>query len=268
MSPSLLPSTGIHFEPGLWPDRPHDRRPHRRADLHADGSSMTNWQYHVLAAGQGGPLANGKLTFRVVPITSSASAPVYLREPPFPARPPPQLGTVRIPQDLTLFINAKTTTQAMLDNPVTLLSTHLTGLTVTSNTKDHGLHQADAPAVRRVEQQHECFLAAKNAHAASPNAQCPPTMEARTPGSRPRVHAVPVPAASLPRTAPPANEGGSGGALVIRVPASVRRPLRRHLITTPPRPDSTPQKVPGPYLAQTLRPPSAYCPVGGAEGLP
>jgi hypothetical protein len=124
-------STGIHFEPGLWMAVPPTSDP-------AEGTTfmrMASIPHGTTILAQGKAVtAAGKPTFPVVPIT-----PFFLGSDPgsgnrFPSQNAAQAGTVRIPQDLTPFIKAGTITQAMLDNPVSLLSTHLTGLNVTANT--------------------------------------------------------------------------------------------------------------------------------------
>src|SRR6185437_4698268 len=124
-------STGIHFEPGLWMAVPPTSDP-------AEGTTfmrMASIPHGTTILAQGKAVtAAGKPTFPVVPIT-----PFFLGSAPgsgnrFPSQNAAQAGTVRIPQDLTPFIKAGTITQAMLDNTVSLQSTHLTGLNVTANT--------------------------------------------------------------------------------------------------------------------------------------
>ncbi len=82
---------------------------------------------------------------------------------------------MRIPQDLTAFIKAGTITQAMLDNPVSLLSTHLTGLNVISNTAIT-VSTRPTPPLFGGGNNNMAFLMG-DAQAASPNAQAA-TMEA------------------------------------------------------------------------------------------
>ena len=124
-------STGIHFEPGLWMAVPATSDP-------AEGATfmrMASIPHGTTVLAQGKAVtANGKPTFPVVPITPFGIGSAPNSGSPFPSQTAAAAGTVRIPQDLTSFIKAGTITQAMLDNPVSLLSTHLTGLNVTSNT--------------------------------------------------------------------------------------------------------------------------------------
>src|SRR6202021_1339471 len=87
----------------------------------------------ILAQGKA-VTASGKPAFPVVPITPFSTGSAPDSGSPFPSQTATAAGTVRIPQDLTPFIKAGTITQAMLDNPVSLLSTHLAGLNVTSST--------------------------------------------------------------------------------------------------------------------------------------
>ncbi len=124
-------STGIHFEPGLWMAVPPTSDP-------AEGMTfmrMASIPHGTTILAQGKAVtAAGKPVFPVVPITPFSIGSDPRSGTPFPNQTAAAAGTVRIPQDLTPFIKAGTITQAMLDNPVSLLSTHLSGLNVTSNT--------------------------------------------------------------------------------------------------------------------------------------
>jgi hypothetical protein len=117
-------STGIHVEPGLWMAVPAITDPSEGATF-ARMASIPHGTT-LLAQGKATTIA-GKPTFPVVAITTSAPQP-------FPSQTATASGTARIPQDLTSFIKAGTITQAMLDNPASLLSTHITSLDITSTT--------------------------------------------------------------------------------------------------------------------------------------
>lgn len=201
-------STGIHFEPGLWMAVPATSDP-------AEGTTfmrMASIPHGTTVLAQGKAVtANGKPTFPVVPITPFAIGSAANSGSPFPSQTAAAAGTVRIPQDLTPFITAGTITQAMLNNPVSLLSTHLTGLTVTSNTAITVSTRPPLPLFGGGNN-NMAFLMG-DAHATSPNAQAA-TMEAtfwietveytiQVP-----VHALGLPPLTL------AAEGGSGGAPV------------------------------------------------------
>jgi len=124
-------STGIHFEPGLWMAVPPTTDP-------AEGPTfmrMASIPHGTTVLAQGKAVtASGKPAFPVVPITPFGTGNDPNSGTPFASQTAAAAGTVRIPQDLTAFIKAGTITQAMLDNPVSLLSTHLAGLNVTSST--------------------------------------------------------------------------------------------------------------------------------------
>jgi hypothetical protein len=164
----------------------------------------------VLAQGKA-VTASGKPTFPVVPITPFSIGSAPNSGSPFPSQTAAAAGTVRIPQDLTSFIAAGTITQALLNNPVSLLSTHLTGLNVTSNT---AITVSTRPALPLFGggNNNMAFLMG-DAQAAAPNAQAV-TMEA-TFWIETVEYTIQVPVHALGQ--PPltiAAEGGSGGAPV------------------------------------------------------
>jgi len=123
-------STGIHVEPGLWMAVPATTHP-------AEGTTFVRMASiphgtTLLAQGKATTIV-GKPTFPVLNIT-----PFFVGQPnalqPFPSQTATTGGTARIPQDLTSHIKAGTITQAMLDNPTSLLATHVAGLDVTATT--------------------------------------------------------------------------------------------------------------------------------------
>ena len=64
---------------------------------------------------------------------------------PFPSQKASSKDTARIPQDLTSFIAAGTITQAMMDDPNTLLRNHIASQTITSTTVIQVATDAVAP---------------------------------------------------------------------------------------------------------------------------
>ena len=201
-------NTGIHFEPGLWMAVPATSDP-------AEGTTfmrMASIPHGTTVLAQGkAATANGKPTFPVVPITPFSIGSAPNSGSPFPSQTAAAAGTVRIPQDLTPFITAGTITQAMLNNPVSLLSTHLTGLNVTSNTAIT-VSTRPTPPLFGGGNNNMAFLMG-DAHATSPNAQAA-TMEA-TFWIETVEYTIQVPVHALGQ--PPltiAAEGGSGGAPV------------------------------------------------------
>jgi hypothetical protein len=215
-------STGIHFEPGLWMAVPATTDP-------AEGTTfmrMASIPHGTTVLAQGKAVtASGKPTFPVVSITPFGIGAAPNSGAPFPSQTAAAAGTVRIPQDLTSFIAAGTITQAMLNNPVSLLSTHLTGLNVTSNTAITVSTRPPLPLFGGGNN-NMAFLTG-DAQAALPNAQAV-TMEA-TFWIETVEYTIQVPAHALGQ--PPltiAAEGGSGGAPVpeflINPPVAITAP--------------------------------------------
>jgi hypothetical protein len=215
-------STGIHFEPGLWMAVPATSDP-------AEGPSfirMASIPHGTTILAQGKAVtASGKPAFPVVPITPFSTGSAPGSGSPFPSQTAAAGGTVRIPQDLTPFIKAGTITQAMLDNPVSLLSTHLTGLNVTSNTAIT-VSTTPTPPLFGGGNNNMAFLMG-DAQATGPNAQAV-TMEA-TFWIETVEYTIQVPVHALGQ--PPltiAAEGGTGGAPVpeflVNPPAAITAP--------------------------------------------
>jgi hypothetical protein len=201
-------STGIHFEPGLWMAVPATGDP-------AEGMTfmrMASIPHGTTVLAQGKAVtAAGKPTFPVVGITPFGIGSAPDSGNPFPSQTAASAGTVRIPQDLTPFIKAGTITQAMLDNPVSLLGNHLAGLNVIANTAVT-VSTRPTPPLFGGGNNNMAFLMG-DAHTNAPNAQAA-TMEStfwietveytvRVP-----VHAPGQPPLTI------AAEGGSGGAPV------------------------------------------------------
>ena len=201
-------STGIHFEPGLWMAVPATSDPREGATF----MRMASIPHGTTVLAQGKAVtANGKPTFPVVPINPFATGSAPSSGSPFPSQTATAAGTARIPQDLTTFIKAGTITQAMLNNPVSLLSTHLTGLNVTSNTAIT-VSTVPAPPLFGGGTGNMAFLLG-DAKATAPNAQAV-VMES-TFWIETVEYTVQVPVHALGQ--PPltiAAEGGSGGAPV------------------------------------------------------
>lgn len=114
--------TGIHFEPGLWMSVPATSTP-------AEGVSvvrMASIPHGTTITAQGTSVhINGAPTIPSVDITPfiTGSNPKSLIH--FASQTATNQGTPRIPQDLTSFISAGTITQAMLDDPNSLLRNHI-----------------------------------------------------------------------------------------------------------------------------------------------
>jgi hypothetical protein len=125
---------GIHVEPGLWMIVPSTNAPAEGVTLvrmasiphgttiEAQGISTTITgapdipSVNITPFGTGGPQSGGNL-FR------------------FPSQTAATPGTQRIPQDLSSFIAAGTITQAMLDDPNTLLRNHIQSQKIVATTQ-------------------------------------------------------------------------------------------------------------------------------------
>ena len=135
-------TTGIHVEPGLWMVVPSTTNPAEGPTLVRMGSIP----HGTTIQAQGtATVINGPPNIPSVNITPFATPPTGI-----PANPPtvPPVSPVkfisqtatnnvtpRIPQDLTAFISAGTITQAILDDPNTVLRDHIKLQKITSTTQ-------------------------------------------------------------------------------------------------------------------------------------
>ena len=135
---------GIHFEPGLWMAVPGTTDP-------AEGATvvrMASIPHGTTIEAQGtSSTAAGRPTIPAVNITPF---PIGQPDTPanqihFPSQTATNNDTARIPQDLTSFIAAGTITQAMLDDPNTLLRNHIAAQDVISTTTISISTQTTAP---------------------------------------------------------------------------------------------------------------------------
>ncbi len=129
---------GIHVEPGLWMIVPSTTTPDEPQSLVRMGSIP----HGTTIEAQGtATTASGPPTIPAVSITptpTGGGAPIR-----FPSQTAATPGTPRIPQDLTSFIAAGTITQAILDDPNTVLRNHIKSQKITSTTT---IHVATSPA--------------------------------------------------------------------------------------------------------------------------
>jgi hypothetical protein len=121
---------GIHFEPGLWMAIPATTDPREGPTV----TRMASIPHGTTIEAQGtSSTIDGKPDIAAVNIT-----PFTIGRPnnkiQFPSQIASDKDTARIPQDLTSFVEAGTITQAMLDDPNTLLRNHIASQTITSTT--------------------------------------------------------------------------------------------------------------------------------------
>lgn len=130
---TFLPATGIHFEPGMWLAVPTTVTPPVKAFTYTRMASIPHG-VTINAQGTSSGKVFGAPTFPAVNINpffiNGSQAPPSA--PFFPNQTAATPGTARIPQDLTPFILANKITQAMIDNPNSVLTNQLAGQTVTS----------------------------------------------------------------------------------------------------------------------------------------
>jgi hypothetical protein len=122
--------TGIHFEPGLWIAVPTTQVP-------AEGPTvvrMASIPHGTTIEAQG----HFSTTAGAPTIPPTSITPFPIGNPGglivFPSQTAANSDTSRIPQNLSPFITAGTITQAILDDPNTLLRNHLTGQNIISTT--------------------------------------------------------------------------------------------------------------------------------------
>jgi hypothetical protein len=123
-------SIGIHFEPGMWVIVPPTQDPR-------EGSTLVR-----MASIPHGTTINAQGTFKTFPggprIAPVDITPFVEGDPAtkirFASQTAAAHGTPRLPQDLTSFIAAGTITQAILDDPNTVLREAITGLNILETT--------------------------------------------------------------------------------------------------------------------------------------
>jgi hypothetical protein len=123
-------SVGIHVEPGLWMIVPSTTRPAEGQTLVRMGSIPHGTT--IVAQGTSTAIA-GPPTIPAVDITPFFTASGVRNR--FPSQTAATQKTARIPQDLTAYISAGTITQAMLDDPNSLLRNHIAGQRITATTQ-------------------------------------------------------------------------------------------------------------------------------------
>jgi hypothetical protein len=125
-------SVGIHFEPGMWIHVPATTIP----PLGETVARMASIPHGTTIDAQGLVQAAqpGKPKIDPVDITPIVKGTGQKVNPKFPSQTASNPKTPRIPQDLGPFIARGTITQAMLDDPNTLLRDHISKQNIISNT--------------------------------------------------------------------------------------------------------------------------------------
>jgi hypothetical protein len=122
---------GIHLEPGLWMAIPSTKQPDEGQTL----ARMASIPHGTTICAQGTSTTySGAPRIPVVDITPSTLEPPHVKIR-FESQEAGDATTRRIPQDLSSFIAAGTITQAILDDPNTVLRDRLVGQHVVSTTE-------------------------------------------------------------------------------------------------------------------------------------
>ena len=128
------PATGIHFEPGLWMRVPaSNTNPVQVETLNRMASIPhgTTINAQGVAPTSTTPGAPKIPKADITPFFIGSNPPNFLK---FPNQTADLKNTLRLPQDLTTFIKAGTITQAILDDPNTVLRNANNGKTINKTT--------------------------------------------------------------------------------------------------------------------------------------
>lgn len=120
------PAVVIHFEPGIWLAVPSTSAPNEPATLARMGSIPHGTTINLQGASL--PVTNGPPT--IPPVDPTPFFDATLQPFRFPSQTATDETTFRIPQDLTSHIANGSITQAILDDPNTVLRTALAGQTI------------------------------------------------------------------------------------------------------------------------------------------
>jgi hypothetical protein len=125
-------SVGIHFEPGIWIHVPATTIP----PLGETVTRMASIPHGTTIEAQGlvAPPTSGPPKIDPVDITPIVNATGKPVSPKFASQTATNPNTLRIPQDLRPFIARGTITQAMLDDPNSLLRDHISGQNILRTT--------------------------------------------------------------------------------------------------------------------------------------
>jgi hypothetical protein len=122
-------ATGIHFEPGLWIAIPATTDPSEVMTVARMASIPHGTTINAQGTAQTFAGAPRIGSVSITPVVFNTTNQIH-----FPSQTATAQGTARIPQDLTSFIAAGSITQAILDDPNTVLRNHNAGLNIVSTT--------------------------------------------------------------------------------------------------------------------------------------
>jgi len=140
-NPSVKP-VGIHVEPGIWIAVPSTTNPSEPATV----SRMASIPHGTTILLQGNATTTAKRGKPIIPPVDPTpfldSSRQLIR---FPSQTASDARTFRLPQDLTTHIADGTITQAILDDPNTVLRNHLAGQTIVETLTIHVASAPEAP---------------------------------------------------------------------------------------------------------------------------
>ena len=135
---------GIHFEPGIWMVVPSTTDPAEGATIVRMASIPHGTTIEPRERRPPPPESPTIPAVNITPFpTGQPDTPP--NQIPFPSQTATNNDTARIPQDLTSFIAAGTITQAMLDDPNTVLRNHIAAQNIMSTTTISIATQPAAP---------------------------------------------------------------------------------------------------------------------------
>ena len=165
------PATGIHFEPGLWMRVPAStKNPVQVESLNRMASiphgTTINAQGVAPTTTTPGP-PNIAAT-SITPFAINTNPPPFI---PFPSQTANLTNTLRLPQDLTTFIKAGTITQAILDDPNTILRNANIGKSINKTSTIKISTSPTAPQLGGGTANIDFLVGAKTGSPSGPNAQ-------------------------------------------------------------------------------------------------
>ena len=164
------PATGIHFEPGIWMRVPGSTvNPIRVETL----NRMASIPHGTTINAQGDAPTTTTAGPPIIPVKKIT--PFSIDNPsnliPFPSQKVASADTARLPQNLDKFNSAKTITQAILDDPNTVLRNANTGKSITKTTEIKITTKPTAPQLGGGTANIDFLLGAKTGATTGPNAQ-------------------------------------------------------------------------------------------------
>ena len=167
------PATGIHFEPGLWMRVPASTINPKQVEML---NRMASIPHGTTINAQGVAPTPDTTTSgppsipvaKITPFVIDSNPPTFI---PFPSQTATSENTLRLPQDLKPFIKEGTITQAILDDPNTVLRNANTGKSITKTITIQISTSPKAPQLGGGTANIDFLLGTKTGSTSGPNAQ-------------------------------------------------------------------------------------------------